>query len=265
MLTSTVTPTTTPSASTTAGSSTGTAMGSAANTQLAGNFTEFLQLLTTQLQNQDPTSPLDPNQFTSELVQFASVEQQINTNTSLTTMISLQQTQQAASALSFVGSTVAVSGATAQLANGSASWNYSVTQPATAAISVTNSSGQVVYNTTQTVQPGSQTFTWNGMNAQGTPWPSGPYTIAINATGANSQNVPVTTSVQGVVTGVNVSVTPPTLTIGGQSYPLSQITQVLSSGASAQTAATTQLTQSLSSVGTDVQNGVTAALTAAGL
>src|SRR6202795_771374 len=105
MLTSTVTPTT-PSASTTAGSSTGTAMGSTANTQLAGNFTEFLQLLTTQLQNQDPTSPLDPNQFTQELVQFASVEQQINTNTSLTTMIALQQTQQAASALTFLGATV---------------------------------------------------------------------------------------------------------------------------------------------------------------
>jgi flagellar basal-body rod modification protein FlgD len=265
MLTSTVTPTTTPSVNTTAGSSTGTAMGSAANTQLAGNFTEFLQLLTTQLQNQDPTSPLDPNQFTSELVQFASVEQQINTNTSLTTLISLQQTQQAASALSFVGSTVAVSGATAQLANGQASWNYSVTQPATAAISITNSSGQVVYTTTQTVQPGAQTFSWNGLDNQGTAWPSGAYTIAINATGTSNQNVPVTTSVQGTVTGVNVSVTPPTLTIGGQSYPLSQITQVLSSGASAQTTATNQLTQSLSSVGTSVQSGVTAALTAAGL
>jgi flagellar basal-body rod modification protein FlgD len=83
MLTSTVTPTT-PSASTTAGSSTGTAMGSTTNTQLAGNFTEFLQLLTTQLQNQDPTSPLDSNQFTSELVQFTSVQQQIDTNSDLT-------------------------------------------------------------------------------------------------------------------------------------------------------------------------------------
>src|SRR5580704_13885450 len=155
-----------------ANASTAQAAASSAGPALAGNFNDFLKLLTTQLQHQDPTSPLDPNQFTQELVQYASVEQQINTNTSLSTMISLQQTQEAASALSFVGSTVAVSGATAQLANGQATWNYSVNQPATAQISITNSSGQVVYTTTQTVQPGAQTFTWNGMNSQGTPWPS---------------------------------------------------------------------------------------------
>src|SRR5579864_4192214 len=95
---------TTPSTGTTGSSSTGQSAGTAANLSLAGNFNEFLQLLTTQLQHQDPTSPLDPNQFTQELVQFASVEQQINTNTSLSTMISLQQTQQAESALNFVGS-----------------------------------------------------------------------------------------------------------------------------------------------------------------
>ena len=265
MLTSTVTPSTTPAASTTAASATGSAVGTAANTQLAGNFTEFLQLLTTQLQNQDPTSPLDPNQFTQELVQFASVEQQINTNTSLSTMISLQQMQEASAATGFIGSTVAVSGTTAELANGQASWNYSVTQPATASISITNASGQTVYTTTQTVQPGSQTFNWNGIDNQGTTWPSGAYTIAINATGTNNQNVPVTTAVQGTVSGVDVSASPPTLTVGGQSYPLSQITQVLGNGASTQTSATNQLTQALSSVGTNVQNAVTQALTNAGL
>jgi len=217
----------TPGASPTS-SSTGQAAGSAANLSLAGNFNEFLQLLTTQLQHQDPTSPLDPNQFTQELVQFASVEQQINTNTSLNTMISLQQTQQAASALTFLGATVAVSGNTAQLANGQANWNYSVSQPATANISITNANGQVVYATSQAVQPGAQTFSWNGIDRQGAAWPSGPYTISISAVGANNQSVPVTTQVQGVVTGVDVSKTPPNLTIGGQSYPLNQITQVLS-------------------------------------
>ena len=209
------------------GASTAQAVGTAALPDLAGNFNDFLTLLTTQLQHQDPTSPLDPNQFTQELVQFASVEQQMNTNTSLSTMISLQQTQQAASALTFLGATVAVSGATAQLANGTANWNYSVTQPATATINISNASGQVVYSTSQSVQPGAQTFTWNGVDGQGTTWPSGAYTIAVNAVGANNQNVPVTTGIQGVVTGVNVSQTPPTLTVGGQSYALSQVTQVL--------------------------------------
>jgi flagellar basal-body rod modification protein FlgD len=206
------------------------AAGSAAGPALAGNFNQFLQLLTTQLQHQDPTSPLDPNQFTQELVQFASVEQQINTNTSLSTMISLQQTQQAASALTFLGATVAVSGKTAQLANGTANWSYSVSQPAIATINISNASGQTIYTTTQSVQPGAQTFTWNGIDSQGNALPSGAYTISVSAVGANNQSVPVTTGVQGVVSGVDISKTPPTLTVAGQSYALNQVTQVLSAG-----------------------------------
>jgi flagellar basal-body rod modification protein FlgD len=221
------------------------AAGSAAGPALAGNFNQFLQLLTTQLQHQDPTSPLDPNQFTQELVQFASVEQQINTNTSLSTMISLQQTQQAAAALTFLGATVAVSGSTTQLANGTANWSYSTSQPATATINITNASGQVVYSTSQAVQPGPQTFTWNGVDSQGNTWPSGPYTISVSAVDANNQNVPVTTGVQGVVTGVNLSQSPPTLTVGGQSYALNQVTQVLSPGGPASTL--NQISQLLSS------------------
>jgi flagellar basal-body rod modification protein FlgD len=82
------------------------------------------------------------------------------------------------------------------------------------------------------VQPGAQTFTWNGADHQGTTLPDGPYKISISAIGANNLSVPVTTQVQGVVTGVDVSKTPPTLTVGGQSFPLNQITQVLSAGGS---------------------------------
>jgi flagellar basal-body rod modification protein FlgD len=227
MLTSNASPT--PAAASNAATPS-SAAANAAGPNLAGNFNEFLQLLTTQLQHQDPTSPLDPNQFTQELVQFSSVEQQINTNTSLTTMIALQQTQQAASALQFIGADVAVSGTTAQLANGQASWNYSVTQPATASIKISDSSGKQVFSTSQTVQPGTQAFVWNGMDSQGNSFPSGPYTISISAIGTSGQTVPVTTQIQGVVTGVDVSKTPPNLTIAGQSYPLNQITQVLSAG-----------------------------------
>ena len=226
MLTSNAAPTAATNAAT--GASTAQAAASSAGPALAGNFNDFLKLLTTQLQHQDPTSPLDPNQFTQELVQFASVEQQINTNTSLNTMIALQQTQQAASALTFLGATVAVAGTTAELVNGVANWSYAVSQPATATINVSNASGQVVYTTTQSVQPGSQTFTWNGVDRQGTTWPSGAYKISVNAIGANNQSVPVTTGVQGVVSGVDISKSPPTLTVAGQSYALDQITQVFS-------------------------------------
>ena len=86
---------TTSSSSSSSTSSTAQAAGANASQQLAGNFNTFLQLLTTQLQNQNPLDPLDTNQFTQQLVEFASVEQQINMNTNLQSLISMQQTSEA--------------------------------------------------------------------------------------------------------------------------------------------------------------------------
>jgi flagellar basal-body rod modification protein FlgD len=217
------TPSVTPSSSGTVGG----AANSNAATQLAGNFDEFLKLLTTQLQHQDPLSPLDPNQFTQELVQFSSVEQQIQTNSSLSTLISLQQNAQVTSALGFLGHTVVISGTTADLANGKATWNYSINKPATATINVSDSTGKVVFSTTQGVTPGQQTFTWNGQTSNGNVLSSGTYKISITATDANGQSVAVATQSQGVVSGVDVSQSPPALTVNGQSYPLNQILQIV--------------------------------------
>src|ERR1700728_325317 len=94
------------SSSSNTSSSTAQAANTSASQQLAGNFDTFLQLLTTQLQNQNPLDPLDTNQFTEQLVEFASVEQQINENTNLQTLISMPQTNEATSALQLVRSTV---------------------------------------------------------------------------------------------------------------------------------------------------------------
>src|SRR5712671_4819345 len=99
---------------TTSTSSTSNSTGIDKNT-LAGNFQTFLTLLTTQLKNQNPLDPLDTNQFTAQLVQFAQVEQQLKSNDQLTTLVSLQKTAQATQALIFVGETVAVDGDTAPL------------------------------------------------------------------------------------------------------------------------------------------------------
>src|SRR6476619_4676020 len=72
---------------------------------IAGNFQTLLTLLTTQLKNQNPLDPLDTNQFTAQLVQLASVEQQINMNQQLTTLVEMQKASQATSAMSYLGST----------------------------------------------------------------------------------------------------------------------------------------------------------------
>src|SRR6266446_7642850 len=109
---------------------------------LAGNFTTFLQLLTTQLKNQNPLDPLDTNQFTQQLVQFAGVEQQLKTNDQLTTLVSLQKTAQSTQALGFVGKNAMVDGSTTTMTNSSANWILGVKTNSTVNISIANSTGQ---------------------------------------------------------------------------------------------------------------------------
>ena len=226
------TTTTTPTSSVTAGaaaSSAAQAAGTAGSQQLAGNFDTFLQLLTTQLQNQDPLDPLDTNQFTQQLVEFASVEQQVNMNTNLQTLISMQQTAEATSALQLVGSTVTVGGNSATLSNATntpAAWSLTAQSPATANVTITNAAGQTAYAGTLALNSGTQNFTWNGQGSNGTTWPDGSYTLSINATGANGQAVPVSTQMEGTIGGVNLSQNPPTVIVNGQNVQISQITAI---------------------------------------
>lgn len=215
-ITSGTTATTGSSNSTTSSSSTGLNV-------LAGNFQTFLTLLTTQLQNQDPTNPLDTNQFTQQLVEFAQVEQQLKSNTQLATLVSLQQTAQSTQALSFVGETVTVNSNTAQLANNSATWSLSAPSPASATVNISNSTGQLVYTGTQTLQTGSNTFTWNGQGNNGTQWPAGTYTMSVTAQSASGQPVIVSTQATGVVNSVDLTQNPPVLSVNGQNYTINQV------------------------------------------
>ena len=90
-------------ASTSSASSNAAAIGGNALQQLGSNFNDFLNLLMTQLKNQDPSSPMDTNQFTTELVQFTGVQQQVATNSSLSSLISLTQQGQLLQSSQLVG------------------------------------------------------------------------------------------------------------------------------------------------------------------
>src|SRR5712691_6902633 len=146
--------------STTSSSSTSTGI---SGDTIAGNFTDFLQLLTTQLQNQNPLDPLDTNQFTQQLVQFASVEQELNINDQLTTLVSLQKTAQSTQALGFVGKNAMVDGSTTTMTNGAANWILGVKTNSTLNISIANSTGQTVFTGSYPVTAGDgQAFGWDG-------------------------------------------------------------------------------------------------------
>jgi len=224
MTTTNATPSTT-----TPNTSTAQAAGVVGSQQLAGNFNTFLKLLTSQLQHQDPLNPLDTNQFTQQLVEFASVEQQVNMNSNLQTLISMQQSTESLQALQLVGANVTINSNTATLskATGSpATWGFSSPSPATGAVTITSSTGQVALTGTISLSAGSQSFTWNGQGNNGVAWPDGNYTLSINATGANGQPVTVSTQVQGTISSIDVSKNPPQVTVGGQSYPISAIQSI---------------------------------------
>ena len=103
-----------------------------ARTSLATNFQTFLTLLTTQLQNQDPTSPMDSNQFTQQLVMYSQVEQQLSTNDKLDSLISLGTNQSTNLAMSYLGKSVVLSDGSGQLADSAASWTYGLANDASA-------------------------------------------------------------------------------------------------------------------------------------
>src|SRR5213595_2090892 len=140
-------PTTVVSAATSTSSTSKTTTASTATTGIADNFQTFLTLLTTQLQNQNPLDPLDTNQFTQQLVQFAGVEQQLKSNDQLASLVKLQTTAQSTQALNFVGATAVVDGSTASLASGGqATWALGVTKPSTVSVTIANSTGQTVFS-----------------------------------------------------------------------------------------------------------------------
>ncbi len=98
--------------------------------EIAGNFTQFLTLLTTQLKNQNPLDPMDTNQFTQQLVQFAGVEQQLKANDRLDSILASSKAASTASATSYIGQTIESTGTTADLKDGAATWTLNAARAA---------------------------------------------------------------------------------------------------------------------------------------
>lgn len=214
----TTTSSSTKSSSSTSGTTTAT---------LASNFQTFLTLLTTQLQNQNPLDPLDTNQFTQQLVQFAQVEQQLKQNEQLSAMLELQKSAQATQALNYVGFNAAVDGATAKLSSGLATWSMNSPKPVTANVTIANSAGQTAYSGTFSLNAGDNQFIWDGKGNDGTQWPDGNYTVTITAKDASGQTTAVSTEIVGTVDSVDLTQSPPLLSIGGTTYALDKIKRIV--------------------------------------
>ncbi|HVY13194.1 MAG TPA: flagellar hook assembly protein FlgD, partial [Alphaproteobacteria bacterium] len=175
---------------------------------LSQDYTTFLKLLTTQLQNQDPLSPMDSSQFTNQLVQFASVEQQIKANTNLTSLISLQQAGAAQQALSYLGKVGEINASELPLVNDRGAFSYTLSGPANnVEIDIADKDGKIVRTVAGSTATGKHVITWDGTDNGGTALPDGLYTVTVKPTRFDDTKVTASTTVYGVINGVQTDTT----------------------------------------------------------
>jgi flagellar basal-body rod modification protein FlgD len=195
-------------------------------TMLASNFETFLTLLTTQMKNQDPLSPLDSNEFTAQLTQMAGVEQQLLTNDLLTSLVAAQSAGGLDNASNYIGKEVTAAWTATSLEDGKATWSYELGATADKVkLQVVDSTGKVVWEGDGPEKGiGLHDFTWDGkMTGGDTAEDGGVYTLKVAATDAKNAKIDSQALIRGRVTGVEMYDGAPYLVIGDSILPLSTV------------------------------------------
>ena len=196
-------------------------------TQLSGNFSTFLTLLTTQLKNQDPTSPMDSNAFTQQLVMYSQVEQQIDSNANLKTLISQGTSNAAAVTTGYLGKKVSITNGSASLSGGAANWTYNLaTDAAGSQLSITDATGKIVYTGAGETAAGNHSFTWDGKDNNSNQLADGTYKLAVTASDAAGSVVTSTVASAGTVSQIDLTGATPQLMIGNMEVGLGDIAAV---------------------------------------
>ena len=200
----------------------------AATQQVSSTFDTFLKLLTSQLKNQDPLKPMDSSEFTQQLVMYSQVEQQINTNDNLQKLIDGVQSSQFATSVGYIGKSIEATGAHAGIKDGGgATWQYNLPSDAkSATLAVADANGKTVFSQSGETAAGDHSFAWDGKDATGNAMPAGVYTLTISANDPKGQPITATTSISGIVDGVETVDGVQSLLVGGQSFPVSDVTKV---------------------------------------
>ncbi|TCS62140.1 flagellar hook assembly protein FlgD [Varunaivibrio sulfuroxidans] len=189
---------------TTGAADTSTQSGQSKN-KLNKDLNQFLTLLVTQLKNQDPLQPLKANEFTNQLVQFASVEQQINQNSNLEKLLTLQKSSQVSSMVSYLGRSIEATGQQFQLQKGVGKFSYTLganVQDTT--VTIQNAKGLTVYSGPGETASGKHVFNWDGKNNSAQQMPDGAYTVNISAKDHLGNIQDVAQTIFGTVTGAGV-------------------------------------------------------------
>lgn len=193
--------------------------------KLAEDFDQFLILLTTQLQNQDPLNPMDSTEFTNQLVQFSQVEQSINTNQKLDDLVSLQLGSVSSVALGYVGLDVNyISSEMTYDGTNPVKVSYALEENALeAAINIYNESGELVFTDTVSNDVGAHEFVWDGTHMGGGAVEAGTYSVSIDALDPEGAAIDTSTVVSGHVRGIESQNGVVYLLIGERAVPLGQV------------------------------------------
>jgi flagellar basal-body rod modification protein FlgD len=177
-----------------------------ARTKLAENFDQFLTLLTAQLKNQDPTNPVDTNEFTNQLVMFAQVEQQIATNTNLESLLDINRTSQITAIAPLVGKRVEIDGPDLALQDGTGQFAFNNGNGhSTGRILITDPSGRVVRDQQISMNRGQNLLEWDGRDSSGARVPDGAYKVSVRAILPNRQEEPIAATTRATVTAAERS------------------------------------------------------------
>lgn len=196
--------------------------------QLTGNLDSFLTLLTTQLRNQDPLDPLDTEKFTSQLVQFASVEQSIQTNKNLETLIGLQAAADRDGALAMIGRTVVIDSDKTASAGSGAQWSYNLPDGArSVSLLIVNDKGQPVTQFAGDPSAGAHTLAWDGRRTDGSLAPNGVYQLLAQVKDAKGGAAAYTIQSQIRVTGAGFGASGAQLETAIGDIPLSAVKRVI--------------------------------------
>ncbi|MEQ8734987.1 MAG: flagellar hook assembly protein FlgD [Rhodospirillaceae bacterium] len=196
--------------------------------KLAKDLDSFLTLLTSQLKNQDPLSPMDSTEFTNQLVQFAQVEQQINLNESMSEVVDLTQQSIVTSAVNYMGETIEAASDQVPLQNGIARMAYGLGADSTATtVVIRDGTGEIVHTEAGQTTAGVHELTWDGTHKDtGQQLPDGTYSVEATALGKGEEQVPTWTTTFGRVTGLtNVNGTT-VLLMDKVAVPIQQILSV---------------------------------------
>jgi len=210
-----------------------TANGAAAQDgkKLAEDFDDFLILLTTQLQNQDPLDPMDSGEFTQQLVSFTGVEQQIQANQNLELLANLSRLQNLASSASYLGTDALTVRDLGDHDGDGIKWQYqntAVTDQLT--LEVRNSAGDLVYSENGETRLGFHEFNWDGLDDAGNMVEDGNYKLQIVAENSDGDELSPGIFVQETITAVDTSGFEPVFTVGPNAVGQTEILELIYNG-----------------------------------